>query len=258
MATKSKRIRDFKQEYLARIARGVASGKCRSQARGHARASDLPRREMPFPFEKESALEKALKMMRQGATQKQAARMVGVSAETLRRFQKQNTTSRRKGRRWVIVDERPVTVLMATRGKLRDVTVPHDAASDIGRHWVAINRFLESNDPSHLVFRLIHLDPALTMAMAFLARRCEARRGLALAVHVKGFGFGCDARSIRRSRLRVPRHCVKMPRRMRWRVISAKSRSTRLSHELDVGVKCSLKRLCRASQRFTFSVLCVA
>jgi hypothetical protein len=150
MATKSKRIRDFKQEYLARIARGLASGKSRSQARGHARASDLPRREMPFPFEKESALEKALKMMRQGATQKQAARMVGVSAETLRRFQKQNTTSRRKGRRWVIVDERPVTVLMATRGKLRDVTVPHDAASDIGRHWVAINRFLESNDPSHL------------------------------------------------------------------------------------------------------------
>src|ERR1700730_9869225 len=40
-----------------------------------------------------------------------------------------------------------------------------------------------------LVFRLIHLHPALTMAMAFLARRCEARMGLALAVHVKGFGF---------------------------------------------------------------------
>ena len=33
---------------------------------------------------------------------------------------------------------------------MRDVTVPHDAASDIGRHWVAINKFLESNDPSHL------------------------------------------------------------------------------------------------------------
>ena len=40
-----------------------------------------------------------------------------------------------------------------------------------------------------LVFRLIHLHPALTMAMAFLARRCEARMCLALAVHVKGFGF---------------------------------------------------------------------
>jgi hypothetical protein len=75
MATKSKRIRDFKQEYLARIARGLASGKTRSQARGHARAGDLPH---------------------------------------------------------------------------ASPTVTHDAASDIGRRWVAINKFLETNDPSHL------------------------------------------------------------------------------------------------------------
>ena len=33
---------------------------------------------------------------------------------------------------------------------------------------------------------------------------------------------------------------------MRWRVISAKSRLTRLGHELDGGVKWSLKRLCLA------------
>jgi hypothetical protein len=149
MATRSKRIRDFKQEYLARIARGLASGKSRSQARGHTRASDLPHAS-PLPFEKENTLEKALKLMKQGATQKEATKAAGVSAETLRRFQKQNTTSRREGRRWVIVDERPVTVVLATRGKLHDVTVTHDAASDFGRHWVAINRFLESNDPSHL------------------------------------------------------------------------------------------------------------
>src|ERR1700730_2170055 len=94
--------------------------------------------------------------------------------------------------------------------------------------------------------------------MAFLARRCEARMGLALAVHVKGFGFWLRC-SIHSSIAASSSATLwKMPRRMRWRVISAKSRSTRLSHELDVGVKCSLKRLCRASQRFTFSVLCVA
>jgi hypothetical protein len=149
MATRSKRIRDFKKEYLRRIERGLASGKSRSQARGHARAGDLPHAS-PVPFEKENRLEKALKLMKQGTTQKGAAKAAGVSAETLRRFQKQNTTSRREGRRWVIVDERAVTVVMATRGKLHDVTVTHDAASDIGRHWVAINKFLESNDPSHL------------------------------------------------------------------------------------------------------------
>ena len=41
-------------------------------------------------------------------------------------------------------------------------------------------------------------------------------------------------------------------------VISANSRLTRLSQEEDVGVKCSLKRLCLASQRFTAGVLWVA
>jgi hypothetical protein len=42
------------------------------------------------------------------------------------------------------------------------------------------------------------------------------------------------------------------------RVISAKSRSTRLNQEQDVGVKCRMKRLCLASQRFTAGALWVA
>src|ERR1700730_1621692 len=50
-------------------------------------------------------------------------------------------------------------------------------------------RYPTFSSNSSLLFRLIHLHPALTMAMAFLARRCEARMCLALAVHVKGFGF---------------------------------------------------------------------
>src|SRR4029077_18187864 len=50
---------------------------------------------------------------------------------------------------------------------------------------------------------------------------------------------------------------LKTPRRMRFRVISAKKRSTMLSHEPDVGVKCRWKRACRLSQRFTAGVLWV-
>jgi uncharacterized protein YoaH (UPF0181 family) len=150
MAAKSKRKRDFGAEYQARIARGLASGKSKSQARGHARAKDLPADSNMAYVDRRSPLEKALKLMRQGFSQKEAAKSVGVSAEKLRRYQQQNTTSRREGRRWIIFDARPVTVLMATRGKLHDVTVSRDAASDIGRHWVAVNKFLESNDASHL------------------------------------------------------------------------------------------------------------
>ncbi|WP_210484644.1 hypothetical protein [Microvirga antarctica] len=145
----SKRIRDFKKEYQARIARGLAKGKSRAQSRGHARANDLPSG-TAGTIDAESPLEKALKLMKQGMSQKQAAKAVGVSAEKLRRYQKQNTTSVRQGRRWVISDSRPVSMVMATRGKLKTVTLPRDAGGDIGRHWVAINKFLETNDPSHL------------------------------------------------------------------------------------------------------------
>ena len=86
------------------------------------------------------------------------------------------------------------------------------------------------------------------MASAFLARRCFARMDLALAVHLKGFGFWfrCSIHSSIAVLSSVT--SLKVPRRMRWRVISAKSRSTRLSQEQDVGVKCSVKRLCRTNQ----------
>jgi len=41
---------------------------------------------------------------------------------------------------------------------------------------------------------------------------------------------------------------------MRFRVISAKKRSTMLSQEAEVGVKCKWKRGCALSQRFTAGV----
>ena len=51
---------------------------------------------------------------------------------------------------------------------------------------------------------------------------------------------------------------LKSPRRMRFRVISAKKRSTMLSQDAEVGVKRRWKRGCALSQRFTAGVLWVA
>jgi hypothetical protein len=154
MATGSKRkrekTRNYALEYLIRKARGLEDGRSLAQARGHARAVDLPNATTPQPFKRSEPLENALKLMKQGVSQREAAKQVGVSPETLRRFQKLNTTSHREGRRWLISDTRPVSVVMATRGKMRTVTVSHDASSDISRHWIAINLFLDSNDASHL------------------------------------------------------------------------------------------------------------
>ena len=147
---KRKKTRNYALEYLIRKARGREDGRSLAQARGHARAVDLPSTTTPQPFKRSEPLENALKLMKQGVSQREAAKQVGVSPETLRRFQKLNTTSRRHGRRWVISDTRPVSVIMATRGKMRTVTVSHDASSDISHHWIAINQFLETNNPSHL------------------------------------------------------------------------------------------------------------
>jgi transcriptional regulator with XRE-family HTH domain len=55
--------------------------------------------------------------MKKGVSQKEAAKQAGVSAKTLRRFQKANTTSQGEDRRWVIADTRPVSVVMASRAK---------------------------------------------------------------------------------------------------------------------------------------------
>jgi hypothetical protein len=144
------RRRNFRAEYQLRIARGKAQGKSLSESRGHPRAGEGWAAE-PITFDPKNPFEKALKLMKGGTSQREAAKAVGVSAERLRRFQKQNTTSRREGRRWVITDTRSaLPMVMATRGKMHTVTVSVDATSDIGRHWVAINKFLETNDPTPL------------------------------------------------------------------------------------------------------------
>ena len=51
---------------------------------------------------------------------------------------------------------------------------------------------------------------------------------------------------------------LKTPRRMRLSVISPKKRSTRLSQDAEVGVKCRWKRGCAASQLLHLGGLWVA
>ena len=62
MASKQKKKRNHPEEYLIRIARGLVSGKSRSQARGHTRAADLPSNASPQPFKRSEPLEDALKL----------------------------------------------------------------------------------------------------------------------------------------------------------------------------------------------------
>ena len=149
MAAKTKRPRNFKLEYQRRLTKGLAKGLSRSASRGHHRAGERLSAG-PVPVTRDDPFERALRLMKSGASQKAAAKASGVSVERLRRFQKENTETRREAGRWIILDRRPVSMLMATRGKVRPVSVPYIATGDIGRHWVQVNKFLETNDPSHL------------------------------------------------------------------------------------------------------------
>jgi hypothetical protein len=88
--------------------------------------------------------------MKKGVSQKAAAKQFGISTERLRRYQLENTRSRRVGRVWEISDVRPTEVLLASAGELIYVTLPRDAASDVGLYWNQVENFLQTNRTFHL------------------------------------------------------------------------------------------------------------
>lgn len=140
--------RDWKVEYQRRIARALAKGLSRSQARGHAKANELPLGASRTPQEK---LEQALKVLRRSGSQKAAAREVGISAERFRRFVRENNLAHRRGRTWELTDNRPRRVQVISRGRQQTITVAgFEDASLVGRHAAAVKIFLDSSDPSHL------------------------------------------------------------------------------------------------------------
>ena len=141
--------RNYKAEYQRRIAKALAAGKSRSAARGHPRAADLPRPE-PGPINRKDPRERALKLMRNGASQAKAARATGVSAEELSRYRQLNTTSQRQGREWVIFDTRPQAFQIANDGRQRAVVLANDEGSRVSGYWHAVNEFLATNDADQL------------------------------------------------------------------------------------------------------------
>ena len=109
--------RDYKAEYTRRIARGLARSLSRSQARGHPKAGEaLVSTGLKTP-EPDAKLEAAVKRLREGNSQRAAAKAVGVSANRLRRFTYGHKLAERVGHAWVMTDERPRRVPTLPFGK---------------------------------------------------------------------------------------------------------------------------------------------
>lgn len=143
------RNRNYKLEYQRRITAGLSKGRSRSAARGHPRATDLPK-PAPGAIDRDSALERALGHMRRGLSQSVAARLSGVSVEALRRHRLLHTKSLREGRRWVIFDLRPQGFWIASQSKLVAVTLANEEGSQVSTYWRAVNRFLDDGEHEHL------------------------------------------------------------------------------------------------------------
>lgn len=90
--------------------------------------------------------EKALALMKKGVSQAAAARVAGISTQRLARYRRATTSSKIKGRKWVIKDRRPSEMFIASDGKIFTIAVPFRGKSAIGRYWNAVNEFLIEND----------------------------------------------------------------------------------------------------------------
>lgn len=144
------RQRNFKAEYERRLAKAAARGLSRSQARGHARAGEAPIRK-PKTIKSDEKLEAALKALRQTGNQASAAKEAGVAPERFRRFVRENSLAKRRGKRWHITDQRARRMTVLSNGEAREITLrDFEQASFNGKHLAAVGAFLRTNDPELL------------------------------------------------------------------------------------------------------------
>jgi hypothetical protein len=147
-----RRQRDYGAEYRSRIARGLARGRSRSEARGHPKSSEHHVSTKAADRKPDQKLLRAVGMLRQTGSVSEAARRANVSPERLRRFVSRSDFIKRQGRRYV-VDEDPWQrrIKFYSDGQLIDTVVEgFEPAHIIGLYWTARDEFLRTNDPSHL------------------------------------------------------------------------------------------------------------
>ena len=141
--------RNYQTEYKRRMANAARRGMSRSQARGHAKAGEETiRARRPVNGDQ---LEIALKAYRKTGRQIEAARIVGVSVELLRRYLRENVSIKRRGRTLVIDDNRTREMTIISKGRVSKAILPNfDAASVNGEYLSAVRAFLLSNEPAPL------------------------------------------------------------------------------------------------------------
>jgi hypothetical protein len=143
-----KAYRDYRAEYARRIARAEARGLSRSQARGHARSGEPPIKGRPRSIDAE--MELIRKAIASGESLTSAAKKHGVSKERARRYISAHGIARFESGKWLITDERPRQVPIASNGAQKVVVVSPAEASKAASYANAAKAFVNTNDPAVL------------------------------------------------------------------------------------------------------------
>jgi hypothetical protein len=148
----SRRPRDYRAEYAQRIARGLAQGLTRSQARGHPRVGETHVSRRAAIPEYHPTLERGLRQLRLGRTLGQAARASHVAPERLRAYLPRTGVVEKQGRRWrVLQDDRLRDVPTYSEGRAITITVRgYEASAHNDRYMAAVGRFKHTLDPAYL------------------------------------------------------------------------------------------------------------